>query len=468
MPPPPIAIVGMACRYPDARSPRELWQMALAGRRAFRRIPEERLKLSDYARCGEHDPDSIYPIEAALIEDYSFDRGRFRVPAATFAAADMTHWLALDVASQALDDAGFTGGTGLPHDETGVIVGNTLTGEFSRAALMRNRWPYVRRIVAGTLADAGVEAEPALLQRLEQSYKAPFSEPNEESLAGGLANIIAGRICNHFGLRGGGFTVDGTCAASLLAIATACAQLASGQLEVAIAGAVDLSIDPFELVGFARNGALAPQEMRVFDTRAAGFWPGEGCGMLVQMRRADAVKQGRRIYASIRGWGISTDGHDGLTRPTAEGAGAGLAPCLSHGGIRRRNGAIFRGARHRHGGRRSDRAGRHRRGPARRHDLSGSGRLDQMEYRPHQGGSGVGWPHQDHDCARRTRAPARRRSGTTAPCFCRIRRCAEHPRAMAAPGRARGRCAPASTPWASAASTRIWYWRANRSGGARH
>src|SRR4029077_4161897 len=78
-------------------------------------------------------------------------------------------------------------------------------------------------------------------------YKAPFPATNEDSLAGGLSNTIAGRICNYFDFQGGGYTVDGACASSLLAVATACSALQSGDVDIAIAGGVDLSLDPFEL-----------------------------------------------------------------------------------------------------------------------------------------------------------------------------------------------------------------------------
>src|SRR5215471_13749286 len=132
-----VAIVGMACQYPDARTPTELWENVLAQRRAFRRIPPERLRLEDYFPTQPGHPDSIYCTEAALIEGYDFDRTRFRVSGNTFRSADLAHWLALDVATQALEDAGFANGEGLPLKTTGVMLGNTLTGEFSRASLMR-------------------------------------------------------------------------------------------------------------------------------------------------------------------------------------------------------------------------------------------------------------------------------------------------------------------------------------------
>ncbi len=316
-----IAIVGMACRYPDARSPDELWENALAGRRAFRRIPAERLNLNDYLSSDRQSPDQTYSTQGAFIEGYEFDRARFRVPGATYRAADPAHWLTLDVAAAALEDAGFPEGDGLPRDTTGVFVGNTLTGEFSRANTLRLRWPYVRRVVRKVLEDdaCSPEHQRELLAQIETLFKRPFPPVGAETLAGGLSNTIAGRVCNHFDLKGGGYTIDGACASSLLAVINACTSLAAGDLEVAVAGGVDLSTDPFELVGFAKTGALAGDAMRVYDARAAGFWPGEGCGLVVLMRHEDARLKGRRVYAVIRGWGVSSDGSGGITRPEVEG-----------------------------------------------------------------------------------------------------------------------------------------------------
>lgn len=318
---PAIAIVGMACRFPDARTPAELWENVLAQRRAFRRIPDERLRASDYLSPDRAAPDRTYAAEAAVIEGYEFDRVRYRVVGSTFRSADMAHWLALDVAAQALADAGFPDGEGLPRDTTGVLLGNTLTGEFSRASVLRVRWPYVRRLVEAELEreDWPAERRRGFLARLEEDYKRPFPDIGEETLAGGLSNTIAGRICNFFDLHGGGYTVDGACASSLLAIATACSALASGDIDAALAGGVDLSLDPFEIVGFAKTGALAAEEMRVYDIRSAGFWPGEGCGFITLMRYEDAIAEGRRVYALIRGWGVSSDGAGGITRPEVEG-----------------------------------------------------------------------------------------------------------------------------------------------------
>jgi enediyne polyketide synthase len=203
-----IAIVGMACVYPDACSPAELWENALAQRRAFRRLPPGRLRREDYWSADRSAPDRTYAFQAGVIEGYEFDRVGFRVVGTTYRSADLAHWLALDVASRALADAGFPGGVGLPREATGVLVGNSLTGEFSRANNLRLRWPYVRRITDAALAKAGwsLEVRNDFLDRLEPEYKAPFPPLGEESLAGSLSNTIAGRICNQFDFKGGGYT----------------------------------------------------------------------------------------------------------------------------------------------------------------------------------------------------------------------------------------------------------------------
>ncbi|MBP2702998.1 SDR family NAD(P)-dependent oxidoreductase [Microbispora sp. RL4-1S] len=327
-----IAIVGAGCRYPDASSPDRLWELVMARRRAFRPIPAARLNLADY---GGDDQDSTYVRYAALLEGWSFDRARHRVPGTTFRVTDPAHWLALDVAADTLAAAGFADGGGLNRDRAGVVLGNTLTGEFTRAGTMRLRWPYVRRVLQQALGGEDIpdDVRDRLIERSEGLFKAPFPEPTDESLAGALSNTISGRICNHFDLHGGGFTVDGACASSLLAVIHACAALTSGDLDFALAGGVDLSLDPFELVGFARTGALARTDMRVYDASPTGFWPGEGCGMVALMRADDALATGRRPLAVIRGWGMSSDGRGGISRPEADGQALALRRAYQRAGF---------------------------------------------------------------------------------------------------------------------------------------
>ncbi|MBI3364789.1 MAG: SDR family NAD(P)-dependent oxidoreductase, partial [Ignavibacteriae bacterium] len=316
-----IAIIGIGCRYPDANSPKEFWENILAKRRAFRRIPDERLSLESYYSSDRNEPDKTYSPYAALIHGFEFDRVRYRIAGSTFRATDIAQWLALQVAQEALHDAGYDDPSRLPRDTTGVILGNTLAGEVSRANTLRLRWPYVRKTLLNTLINLGVvqPGRDVILNEAEKRFKSAFPPMNHENLAGGLSNTIPGRICNYFDFHGGGYTVDGACAASLLAVSTACAQLETHDLDVALAGGVDISLDPFELIGFAKMGALAEREMFVYDERSSGFLPGEGCGMIVLKRLEDAVDDGNRIYAVIRGWGISSDGQGGLTTPSTSG-----------------------------------------------------------------------------------------------------------------------------------------------------
>ena len=324
-----VAVVGLACRYPDADGPDRLWETVMARRTAFRRIPPERLPLADY---GGEGADQTYVERAALLTGWRFDRRRFRVSGPAYRAADTAHWLALDVSAAALADAGFPDADGLDRDRVGVILGNSLTGEFSRATALRTRWPYVRRAVLAALADAPLDdaGRAALLRDIERRYREPFPAPTDETLAGALSNTIAGRVCNHFDLHGTGYTVDGACASSLLAVQHAADAVAGGRLDVALAGGVDLSLDPFELVGFARAGALARDGMRVYDRRPTGFLPGEGCGIVVLCGAEYARRHGLRVYAYLLGWATSSDGAGGLIRPASEGQAYALRRAYRH------------------------------------------------------------------------------------------------------------------------------------------
>jgi enediyne polyketide synthase len=314
-----IAIVGIGCQYPEADSPAVLWRNVLAERRSFREIPAERFDLADYYSADRSVPDATYSRIAAVLDDYQFDRLSFSIPGPLFRSSDMVHWLALDVARRALDDAGFDQ---LPVDRrrVAVLIGNILTGDYTRSNVMRVRWPYVRRTVVATLAAHGLSARLAdVLPDLERAYKQPFGPNNEESLAGGLSNTISGRICNYFDFGGGGYTIDGACSSSLLSIIHASIALQRRDVDFALAGGVDLSIDPFELVGFAKTSALADGLMRIYDVRSEGFWPGEGCGIVALVREDDAEQWELPVYAFISGFGVSSDGHGGITRPEVQG-----------------------------------------------------------------------------------------------------------------------------------------------------
>ncbi|XLS29694.1 SDR family NAD(P)-dependent oxidoreductase [Flavobacteriaceae bacterium M23B6Z8] len=315
-----IAIVGLDCRYPGANSSQEYWENILSLRQQFRRMPDKRLNLKYYFSENTSHIDYTYSTKASVLNGYHFDRVKYKVSKSTFEQTDMAHWLALEVAYGALKDAGFENGEGLDRKRTGVILGNSLNGEFTRANIMRLRWPYVCKVLESTLSNMNYSNEEIakILSSTERVYKEPFPKPTADTLAGGLSNTIAGRICNYFDFNGGGFTVDGACSSSLLAFVNGCNAIINDELDVALVGGIDLSIDPFEVIGFARNGALAAKEMEVYSTKSSGFWPGEGCGVVVLMKEEEAVEKGLNIYGVIKGWGVSSDGNGGITRPKPE------------------------------------------------------------------------------------------------------------------------------------------------------
>ena len=158
-----------------------------------------------------------------------------------------------------------------------------------------------------------------------------FPAPREPGLSGGpAAASIPARISSYFGFRGGGQAVDGACASSLQAVASACAALAAHDIDVALAGGVDLSLDPLELAGLAGAG-LAAGDVRVYDEHPTGYLPGEGCGVVVLMRTAQARAAGLPVYAEIAGWGTSAGGQAGRGRLRREQPAAGPAPGLRAG-----------------------------------------------------------------------------------------------------------------------------------------
>lgn len=317
---PSIGIIGMACVYPGAHSPEELWQNVLAGRRFFRRMPPQRLPIRDYFDADPEAPGKTYCDQMAVIKDWAFDPLEFRIPQVTVEASDITHWLALSTAAEAIKDAHLDLGS-VNLTRVGVVLGNTLTGEFSRSHYLRFRWPYVERTIRRALNDKGYEPQHirSILQAVKYYYESPLPEITEDSLPGNMANTIVGRICNHFDFGGGGYVVDGACSSSLLAVATACNHLMNGDMDLVIAGGVDISLDPFEIVGFAKTRALASDDTRPYDDRTAGMLAGEGCGIIILAREEDARSAGYGIRALIRGWGYSSDGRSSITAPEQEG-----------------------------------------------------------------------------------------------------------------------------------------------------
>ncbi len=433
----PIAIVGMACRYPDASSSRRsCGRTCSPGAAPSAGCRTSGMRLEDYWSPDPAAPDRFYTRKAAVIEGFEFDRvqlqdrrqhlprhrpdalagARHRGPGARRRRASPT-------------------ATGCPGGSTAVIVGNTLTGEFTRANLMRLRWPYVRRMVERRADRARLGRRRAGRRSWSASRSATRARSRRSTRTrwpAACPTRSPGRICNHFDLEGGGFTVDGACSSSLLSVVDRLRRAQRrGSVDAAIAGGVDLSIDPFEIIGFAKTGALATGEMRVYDKHSNGFWPGEGCGMLVLMRAGRRGSAGPADLRDDRRVGVLLR-RQGRHHPAGGGrAPAGARAGLPAGRLRHRHGRLPGGARHRHRGRRRDRAaGASARpaappvpdGPTRRHQHH------QGQHRTHQGGRRRRRADQGHPGRAPPGDPAGHRScrpasrsdrGLVRPCGCR-------------------------------------------------
>ena len=166
---------------------------------------------------------------------------------------------------------------------------------------------------------------PSLLGRnhpeLERELNDRLPEWTEDSFAGILMNVAAGRVANRLDLGGTNYTVDAACASSLAAISLAVRELQNGTSDVVLAGGVDAIQNPFSYLCFAKTQALSPRgRCRPFDASADGIAISEGFATVVLKRREDAERDGDRIYAIIRGVGASSDGRDkSLTAPRPEG-----------------------------------------------------------------------------------------------------------------------------------------------------
>src|SRR5690349_11664389 len=132
-----IAIIGMACEFPGAHSPEDLWQNLLAGRRYFRKAPQERL-APEYFATDPKAPRHGYSDQMAVIEGWQFDPVEFGISPTAFHASDMAHWLALSTARAALRDARLDLGA-IDRTRMGVILGHSLTGEIARSHWLRFR-----------------------------------------------------------------------------------------------------------------------------------------------------------------------------------------------------------------------------------------------------------------------------------------------------------------------------------------
>jgi acyl transferase domain-containing protein len=313
-----VAIVGMGCLLPDAPDVATLWSNILAKHDAIREVPRERFDVDRYYDPDRRARDRIYSRWGGFLGEVPFDPLEHGIPPAAIPSIDPFQLLTLEVVRQAMRDAGYLDRP-FDRERTSVILG-----------------------ASGGVGDLGFRygiraGLPMFLDHVPDEALRRLPEWTEDSFAGVLLNVAAGRVANRLDLGGLNFTVDAACASSLAAVYLAARELESLGSDMVIVGGIDTVNSPFGYLCFSSAQALSPRgRCRTFDESADGIAIGEGLVVLVLKRLADAERDGDRVYAVIRAVAGSSDGRGkGLTAPRPEGqmrvlerayAAAGISP----------------------------------------------------------------------------------------------------------------------------------------------
>jgi len=312
-----VAIVGMGCLLPKAPDVRAFWANILNKVDAIGDIPKERFNIDLYYDPDRKAKDKIHSRWGGFLDPVAFDPMRYGIPPTALPSIDPLQLLALVTVDQALRDAGYHD-RDFPRQTTSVILG-----------------------LSGGLGDVGLQY--AVRSMLQQFISKPpaellqeLPEWTEDSFAGLLLNVAAGRVANRFDLGGVNFSVDAACASSLAAVYLAARELADHTSDMAIVGGVDTAQSPFGYLCFAKAQALSARgRCRTFDESADGIAISEGISMMVLKRLEDAERDGDRIYAVIKGVAGSSDGKGrSMTAPRLEGQILALQRAYARAGIR--------------------------------------------------------------------------------------------------------------------------------------
>ncbi|GAA0460255.1 hypothetical protein GCM10009544_23490 [Streptomyces stramineus] len=297
-----IAVVAMAARFPGADTVEEFWENLAAGRESIRPVTDEEFLAAGGDPAELEDPDLVRMASAVEGID-RFDSGFFGYSPAEAALIDPQQRLLLECAYHALEAAGLADG----HD------GRTV-GVYAGAGDSRYYTAHVYPSLAG-----------------ERSPMALIHAASANSLG-----ALATRISYELGLTGPSLSVQTACSTGLVAIHTACQDLLSHACDVALAAAASLSPSPKLGYRYVPDGTFSPDgHCRAFDADAAGTISGDGVGTVVLKRLADAVADGDRIRAVIKGSAINNDGRRkvGFNAPSIEGQAEAIITAQAEAGI---------------------------------------------------------------------------------------------------------------------------------------
>jgi acyl transferase domain-containing protein/phosphopantetheinyl transferase len=331
-PPLDIAVVGMAALFPGAPDLETYWRNIRSGFDAITDVPPGRWDPAFYDPASQA-VDRLYCKRGGFVDAYAtFDALGFGVMPVAVRGTEPDQLLTLQVSTRAIADAGYDSRP-FARQRAGFILGR---GGYASAARTRLE-QFVRTaeqlvVCLRALVPSLSEEEIA---RVKRDFQAQVATSGADTAIGVVPNLAASRVANRLDLGGPTFTVDAACASSLVAIDQACRELASRRCDLMLAGGVHLCHDESFWSGFCQLGAMSHnQQIRPFDRKADGLLVGEGIGVVVLKRLADAQRDDDRIYAVIRGMGVASDGHGtSLAAPRVEGQVLALERAWAEAGI---------------------------------------------------------------------------------------------------------------------------------------
>ncbi|MDT0377528.1 beta-ketoacyl synthase N-terminal-like domain-containing protein [Streptomyces sp. DSM 42041] len=304
----PVAIVGMSALFPGASGLDAYWRNIVGGVDSVTDVPAARWDPEYYAPDGPRRADRVYCRRGGFVDqDAEFDAARFGIMPASVPGTEPDQLLALQVAHRSLVDAG--GEAALPTDRqrAGVVLGR---GGYLTPGLVRlDQRVRTAHQVARTLRELVPELDDDRVEQVRAAFAEQLGPEQPESAIGLVPNLAASRVANRLDLRGPAYTVDAACASSLVAVDQAVRELDAGRCDVMLAGGVHHCHDITLWSVFSQLGALSPsQRIRPLHRGADGVLIGEGTGIVVLKRLADAERDGDRVYAVVSGTGVASDG----------------------------------------------------------------------------------------------------------------------------------------------------------------
>jgi acyl transferase domain-containing protein/acyl carrier protein len=294
----PIAVIGLGCRFPGASDPEAFWKLLRSGGDAIGEVPADRWDIGAFYDQDPAAPGRVSTRHGGFLSGIDqFEPSFFCISPREASHMDPQQRLLLEVTWEALENAGISPQS-LHGSDTGVFVGLS-TSDYAGLAFLD---PSCVGAYAGT---------------------------------GNAHSVAANRLSYLLDLRGPSMAVDTACSSSLVAVHLACQSLHTGECRVALAGGVNVILTPQLTIAFSKAGMMAADgRCKTFDAAADGYVRGEGCGVVVLKRLADAIADGDQVLAIVRGSAVNQDGlSNGLTAPNGRAQEAVIRAALARAGV---------------------------------------------------------------------------------------------------------------------------------------